>query len=1114
MEKRKINKIKFTPTELKVLSAFANNITAYKALSKALNSSIKSIRIHIENIKVKIDAKTKEEISEFLTKCSRKEIKYLDHLFEIQFISNQFTTVATKIADTIAPLKPTCICSVLSQNPEPNLKIIANTIRTLGFKFHRSQISKFHPKTRKNPHTNDFHLYVSNNPHCLKMDNEEKSILICLGEHQPSYDGILFFDGNNVKELYHYLIKFLIKQYTIVEQLNKKQDLISNIKTFKNSLIAKKIIKLQSKEPSTNIKQSRNIWKTTTFSTLLMIVPLLFIAFYIVYQPNQQEITAETAIYNLPPKNQKFIGRKDIIKQIHTNLNSSNIGKTIQVVAGSGGVGKSQLLTEIAYRALRQNKYNVILWLNAHSRESMDNSYNKIANKLGINTSAQTPDSITKLVHEKLRNKHDINSILIVLDNVPNEQEIKQYLDKLQTQWFFDTNIDILISSRHRDWQSDTYVLDIFTPQEAKNFIKKELPYETDENIVVLAKLLNYYPLALDQAIGSIEQHTNITDYIKLYHSKQHLDQKTSEHFKQTINNVLDISLANIKEQAKEILYISSYLNSINIYLDFFDYLPIEDKLRAIRQLREYSLINIQNDRQAFKVHASLQEAVRQRIATDNQWLNKAIALSKKDIDDFDASDTNTWNKPRQWLFHIQTLYKYSEPNLDIANWLYQYGEAAKYFGLYELSRTLFLDSLEIKKQHYKSDNNINLVDTLDALSKIELTLDHYGKARMLAKQSLMIKENYYKTPNHIAYTDPLIILGKVEINRGNYNKAKEIFVNALNILEKHYQDPNNIKLINILNNIGYLELYFGYYELAQAVFQRILDIKNHHYQDPEHIGLSDTLNDLGLVELYLGNWRDSKKYHTKALEIRRKHYQNEEHISLARSLHNLGVTEWGLGNYEKSKELYMQALQTKQEHYQDKNHITLVTNLLGLGLSEYSQSNYEKAKYYLERDLAIRNSYYRNPNHVKLASSLHTLGIIDEALGNYDNALKNIAKSYDIRKAHYKNRLHNIMASEYSPVILWPRSIKSKNKLLAMKYYQDSLEITKKLFGKNHHFVARYHYLLGLTYEINNKYKQSIVQYQKALTLAEEILPTIKDPQIKKKFQENIKNVRSKLID
>jgi hypothetical protein len=81
------------------------------------------------------------------------------------------------------------------------------------------------------------------------------------------------------------------------------------------------------------------------------------------------------------------------------------------------------------------------------------------------------------------------------------------------------------------------------------------------------------------------------------------------------------------------------------------------------------------------------------------------------------------------------------------------------------------------QKATLQSDNNINLVDTLDALSKIELTLDHYGKARMLAKQSLMIKENYYKTPNHIAYTDPLIILGKVEINRGNYNKAKEIFV-------------------------------------------------------------------------------------------------------------------------------------------------------------------------------------------------------------------------------------------------------------------------------------------------------------------------------------------------
>ncbi|MCP3926281.1 MAG: tetratricopeptide repeat protein, partial [Desulfobacterales bacterium] len=51
------------------------------------------------------------------------------------------------------------------------------------------------------------------------------------------------------------------------------------------------------------------------------------------------------------------------------------------------------------------------------------------------------------------------------------------------------------------------------------------------------------------------------------------------------------------------------------------------------------------------------------------------------------------------------------------------------------------------------------------------------------------------------------------------------------------------------------------------------------------------------------------------------------------------------------------------------------------------------------------------------------------------------------------------------SVYLVFNPKLKQKNKDQAINYYQKSLDITIKIFGENHHFVARYYYLLGQAY-------------------------------------------------
>jgi tetratricopeptide (TPR) repeat protein/DNA-binding CsgD family transcriptional regulator len=1137
-----IKNIRFTQAEIKVLSCFVSNITKSKSIGTILGSSPKTIDTHIDNIKRKINTNNKEDIYLFIK--SSTEFNQLKIIFNQVYVNYKYKQAVKKIAYKLKTLSITCNFNVSAElNKNTDINEISQTIKLAGIKINNIDNLLSLQTVSSNLKSNQFYLFVIHNideirslRECIKI-SDHNILYICfnkpLEETEEFKNKVLFYNKVDKEIFYQGFLSYLIRTYKIFDKEDEILVFLSSIDNYIQPEIEAN--EQDFSKNKKNIKQNSSFFSTLTVQKWVIIIILLISGItsiiYIFNYNNssiktptinigtsnlKRDTTSEVFVYNLPQININFTGRSDDFMAIKNNFLKENIGVITQAIVGSGGIGKTQLATEFAYRSINNREYDAVLWITADSYNKINDTYIELADRLNINIDNLNSTAIKKVIHNELIERYKIKKILFILDNVSQEEEIEPFLTELRGQWPIDSKTHVLISTRNQHFSFPSLILDVFTQKEALLFIKKHLAYENEQNIIKLIELLHYYPLALEQAVGYIKQHTNIKDYIEMYNNKTqrylNLFSGNIDEHQETLWKTVFISLSKLSNNAKEMLYISTYFESNDIQLDFFNQFTVEQRAKAIKELREHSFITMSKNRQSFKIHILVQEIIRLMIKDNTIWLNKTMALAKKGVGSFDSKNRATWDNARNWLYHITSICKYLPKTSATAELLDSYSNIARHFGLYNLTHELLINSLHIKEQSYKDINNIKLIDTLNNLGSIELSLAHYDKAKELYKKILKIQEIYYKKPDHIKLSETLNNLGSVETLQGNYDKAKEIYQQALKIKEDYYQTSNHIGLTDTLEGLGYVEHYFGHYDKAKKLFQKVLKIKVSYYQNSKHIDLANTLSYIGYMDLCLGYYEESKKLQERALTIYNKHYKETNNILMVTFLQRLAVAEWGLGNFDKAISLYNKVLQIKQDHYQDPNHIAIAVTLQGLGMAKFGLGDYVEAKKFLEQDIKIRQKHYQSEEPVAIVSPLHTLGLSEESLGNYDIALTYINKAYAIGNNFFKEQLQNAMASDYTPAIPWP-NLKQKNKEQSIDYYKKSLQITKNLFGDEYHLVARYYYLLGQAYEINGKNKQAIEQYEKALTLAKQVTLYINDDSVLARHQQNINIVKNKLI-
>jgi hypothetical protein len=96
-------------------------------------------------------------------------------------------------------------------------------------------------------------------------------------------------------------------------------------------------------------------------------------------------------------ENPEFVGRVDILQEIHSELGSRVDGSPTQrtfALAGLGGMGKTQIAVEYTFRF--RDAYDVILWAHADGQAKLAECFCQFAVELGLLESETASPAIAK----------------------------------------------------------------------------------------------------------------------------------------------------------------------------------------------------------------------------------------------------------------------------------------------------------------------------------------------------------------------------------------------------------------------------------------------------------------------------------------------------------------------------------------------------------------------------------------------------------------------------------------------------------------------------------------------------------------------------------------------
>lgn len=336
---------------------------------------------------------------------------------------------------------------------------------------------------------------------------------------------------------------------------------------------------------------------------------------------------------NLPEQNIYFTGREDTLKNMNRFIKDKKIDtlNISQTVSGLGGIGKTQLAIEFAYRYCGRFS-NAIWFVIAETSTTAYNHFKLLAEELDLPLPVDhKPEDLQKSIKTWLSDNKDW---LLILDNLDSYDVVKSYLP-------VKINGRLIITTRNTRIDIGQQIdIGVFDHEEALMFLRKRLSKdeklkmekyqhsEFDEQAPVLAKRLGYFPLALEQAAAYIKEvKCSITKYLELLGESglMAFEEKYAapEYYESIVNSTWQISFKAIAvEGARQLLNLCAYMAPDRIPVSFFvemremlpsplkeDLADLIGKNRVVTELRIYSLTS--GDDEYINVHRLVQEVVR-----------------------------------------------------------------------------------------------------------------------------------------------------------------------------------------------------------------------------------------------------------------------------------------------------------------------------------------------------------------------------------------------------------------------------------------------------------------------------------------------------------------------
>jgi TIR domain/NB-ARC domain len=195
-------------------------------------------------------------------------------------------------------------------------------------------------------------------------------------------------------------------------------------------------------------------------------------------------------VWNIPARNPGFTGRDQLLSALRDRLLAGD-NALVQVLYGMGGVGKTQLAAEYAYRFA--GTYDLAWWVDAEQAGLIGEQVAALGAALGCVQPGAATEMIRAAVLADLRER---GRWLLVFDNVENPAGI--------TAWLPGGSGHVLITSRERGWDeiASPAQVHVLARHESVAILQTRVDGLAEADADRLAAQLGDLPLAIVQAGG------------------------------------------------------------------------------------------------------------------------------------------------------------------------------------------------------------------------------------------------------------------------------------------------------------------------------------------------------------------------------------------------------------------------------------------------------------------------------------------------------------------------------------------------------------------------------------------------------------------------------------
>ena len=644
-------------------------------------------------------------------------------------------------------------------------------------------------------------------------------------------------------------------------------------------------------------------------------------------------ISSVPPVWNVPyRRNPFFTGRELVLEELANILQTRNTAALSQAyaISGLGGIGKTQIAIEYAYRHYK--KYRAIFWVRANSRETLIADIAQIATLLHL---PQQNVRETELIIQAVKRWLEANSSwLLIFDNADDLSLVSGILPSSNSGHILFTTRAAAMHNLARRVEIDEMDVEegtLLLLRRAKILTLDAPPESAPEADLTTARAIvqamDGLPLALDQ-VGAYVEETgcSLSDYLqRLETYRIELLNVRDEHvnYPYSVATTWALSFEKVEQAnpaAADLLRLCAFLAPDEIPEEIILKAPedIGTELQSlidnqhklnlvIKELLKYSLIRRDSSKHTIVVHRLVQAVLRDGMGEEMQreWAERAVRAVNQS---FPIATVETWVLCQRYLSQAITCAELIEQyNLffpEAARLLDQTAVYEQDHAGYSKAEALFKKAIFIREQ-VLGPGHPDIAQSLNNLGLLYYKQGRYEEAKPFYIRSLVIREQIVGS-DHPDTAQSLNNLALFYQNQGRYEEAESLYKRAIAILE-FASGPDHPDIAQILNNLALHYYKQGQDEKAEPLYKRALAIREQAL-GPVHPDTAISLNSLAGLYEQQHCFKEAEPLYQRALAIREQ-VLGPVHPDTAISLNNLASLYYYQGRFQEARTLYQRAL-------------------------------------------------------------------------------------------------------------------------------------------------------------------------------------------------------------